>query len=396
MKRTMDVLGTLAVAMLLLSGSAHADFDWGADCDAGDGEFRQEVQYRDSVLVGEIPANKRSVFIWLRSDKDVDIQLYDAATDHALVAWPNGDLNDAYEETTTYEGVTYRYSGFNGVNDNFGHEFVEILGDSNRPLLMKIYGYAAGAADVAHSWLAVPTCNEIGDGQFSQYIEEGRIVDIGDIPVGKVNIDIELRAADGRDVDIQLIDLVDGHKVIAWPDGDLNGPEARAVDYKGTTIKYSGYHGVQGDRGWETVEVIGETSTELRIKAFGYTAGNTAVAYAWGRGAGAQCGSLNLPVCHPGLTCKNGDDGNIAVDIPGTCHTEHWCESNDSAADDCQNLPHPPVHGQWACDIFTCQWAPTGDPDNSRDGSKWVPPAMRSLVQLGQPTSPWRPMRASD
>jgi hypothetical protein len=132
--------------------TAKATFDWGGDCDGGSGAFSQTIAYRATVEVGEIPAGKRNVRIELSSSEDVDIQLYDKATGHAIIAWPYGDLNGAGLETAEYRGVAYSYSGYNGVDGDWGHEFIEILGDTNRELVMKAYGYAAGTATVDYEW----------------------------------------------------------------------------------------------------------------------------------------------------------------------------------------------------------------------------------------------------
>jgi len=44
------------------SDSAKATFDWGGDCESGTGSFNQSIAYRDTVLVGQVPAGKRDAF----------------------------------------------------------------------------------------------------------------------------------------------------------------------------------------------------------------------------------------------------------------------------------------------------------------------------------------------
>ena len=109
-----------------------ATFDWGSDCSSGQGTFQQAIPYRGSgVLVGTIPLNKRNIRIDLTALTDVDVQLITAAG-HEIVAWPNGDLNRAGRTCTTpNQGVQYCYSGYNGVNGQMGHEYIEIFGTTN-------------------------------------------------------------------------------------------------------------------------------------------------------------------------------------------------------------------------------------------------------------------------
>lgn len=332
------------------SVSQAGGFDWGADCSAGDGEFAQYVPYYATETVGPIPPRKRNVRIALTSPEDVDIQLIDTLTGTQIIAWPGGLLNGATFACATYQGVQYCYSGYNGSGGELGNEFIEIRGDTNRQLTMRVFGYAAGSAAVEYSWEAAPTCNEAGAGSFSQYVPHLNTATVGEIPAGKVNVRIDLRST--RDVDVQLFD--GSTPIVRWPDGLLNGPTAGTVSYAGMTVAYSGYNGDGTGRGNEYIEVRGRVTRKLTMRAFGYAAGNATVNYQWGVGAGAACGSLGLPACGTGLVCKNGDDGDIAIDVPGTCHTESWCESEASAPDDCAGLIHIAVPGYWGCDTFQC------------------------------------------
>ncbi len=344
--------------------SAAATFDWGADCEGGNGLFEAAIPLSDTVEIGEIPPNKAGVEIALRAPADVDVQLVDKATGHEIIAWPNGDLNGPDKACTTYQNVEYCYSGYNGFDSDgdgareLGSEKIEINGNTNRTLVMKAFGYEAGDAEVTYAWSAVNTCNEKGSGEFTQSIPHNDVAVVGDIPSGKVNVFIELAADAGRDVDVQLIDAVDGTEIVAWPSGLMNGPSEQSIEYQGMTITYSGYNGRGGNWGREDIRIDGRVTRPLTMRAFGYQSGVANVTYEWGLGAGDACGSLALPPCGPGLECKNGDDGDIAVDKPGQCHTEFWCESNASAADDCADLVHIAIPGQWACEDFTCKWQP--------------------------------------
>jgi len=339
-----------------------ATFDWGADCDGGEGVFAAYVPLSNTVVIGEIPPNKKDVIIALEAPVDVDVQLIDKATGYQIIAWPSGALNGPDKDCTDFQGVEYCYSGYNGYDSNNdgvrerGSEKIEVFGVTNRTLVMRAFGYQSGNAEVSYEWTPSNTCNEQGSGEFSQAIPYRETVVVGDIPVNKVNVFIELAAEGGRDVDVQLVDAVDGTEIVAWPNGLLSGAFEESTEYQGMHITYSGYNGRNGDWGLEDIRIDGRVTRPLTMRAFGYQAGSANVSYEWGLGAGVACGSRGLPPCGPGLMCKNGDHGNIAVDVPGQCHTEHWCESQASAADDCANVIHIAVPGQWACVDFGCQW----------------------------------------
>jgi|GEM_PF-1186595 len=345
-----SVLGAaLALGACLFSTSAAAQFDWGSDCESGEGSFLQDIPHEATVDVGVIPAQKGNVSIALDSDVDVDIQLIDEQTGTEIIAWPSGRLNGPSEACTTFQGVRYCYSGYNGNQTlgGLGKEWIRVEGVTNRPLIMKAYGYAPGAAPVTYSFTAPDTCNETGSGEFAQQIQEEAVVTVGDIPAGKVAVEIELNARMGRDVDIQLYD--GDTALVMWPSGMLSGPTQQALQYQGMTIVYSGYNGVGGNWGREFIRIEGEVSTTLTMKAFGYQSGFADVTYSWGNGAGDSCDSNSD--CDDGFSCKSG-----------SCHTANWCQSNATIDDHCSasatqcvefectgGTPPTPVCGDGVC-----------------------------------------------
>lgn len=356
----------LLTALLALPATAHAEFDWGGDCSSGGGTFTEFVPRTQTLSVGVIPSGKRSVEVSLESDQDVDIQLIDVATGTEIIAWPNGLLNGATEDCTTWQGVTYCWSGYNGgqTGATLGNEWIRINGDSNRDVELKVFGYQAGDSDVTYSFDAVPTCYEVGDGSFAQYIPYYDTVTVGEIPQNKVNIGIELQAGFGKDVDVQLIDALDGTEIVAWPNGILSGPETDSTMYRGMEIIWSGYNGIDGNWGHESIEIVGQVTRPLIMRAFGYEAGNADISYSWGEGAGATCLGIATLQCMPGLWCKAVQVG--VSDPAGSCHTELWCESDASAQADCANVMHPAVPGFWGCEEYACGWNACGavnDPD---------------------------------
>ncbi|MBW1877462.1 MAG: hypothetical protein JRJ84_03780, partial [Deltaproteobacteria bacterium] len=256
-----------ALALLALPLVAHAEFDWGQDCEDGSGFFTQYVPYWSTDVVGQIPDDKRDVFILLDADDDVDVQLIDVSTGTEIIAWPSGILNGASPECQWWQGTQYCYSGYNGdqTSSGLGKEWILIQGNTSRVTEMRVFGYASGNALVDYDFSALPTCNEIGSGDFLQYIPYYDTVTVGDIPAGKTNIEIDLTANSGRDVDIQIWD--GATPVVMWPSGLLNGAGEESLDYRGTTITYSGYNGIDGNWGHERITVTGDLRADLTMKA---------------------------------------------------------------------------------------------------------------------------------
>jgi hypothetical protein len=255
-------------------------FDWG-DC-AGSGRFQQEILQDDVIGVGEIPTGKEGVYIALNCDDDVDIQLYDKETGKMIIGWTPGNTSLRYKTIKTHHGVSIEYSGYWGVNNDRGHEYIRITGTTNRTLIMKVFGYVAGFAEVAYSWVWTEGCtpDESGEGSFQQGIAKNAAVEVGILPPGLSNVYIELIS--DNDVDIQLYDQRTGEMIIGWVPGKTSLRYETTETYQGVTIEYSGYWGIDGDWGHEYIRIPGTTNRPLVMKAFGYAAGNATVNYWWG------------------------------------------------------------------------------------------------------------------
>ena len=142
------------VVLVFALADAEGAFDWGGDGDGGDGAFTTQTEQQAAIVVGEIPAGLSGVEISLESTNDVDLQLYDKETNATIIGWPDGILSLPSMQTADYQGVSIVYSGYNGdqTATGKGTEYIRILDTTNRPLIMKVYGYTAGSAVVNYSW----------------------------------------------------------------------------------------------------------------------------------------------------------------------------------------------------------------------------------------------------
>jgi len=258
-------------------------FDFGDRCDGGEGRFAQSIVEKAKVDVGIIPRGKANVRVSLMSPDDVDVQLIDVATGAEIVAWPNGLLSGAAEGSVDFHGVSVTYSGYNGDGTlaGLGNEFIALHGVTNRQLLMKAFGYKAGAATIEYSWTAPTGCQDQGQGAFQQLVQKDSDVVVGEIPAGKDSVVIRLTSA--KDVDVRLVDSVTGTQIIAWPDGKLSGPARECTSYAGQEYCYSGYNGDQTAAGLgnEWISIRGITLQNVRMSAFGYASGEALVEYSW-------------------------------------------------------------------------------------------------------------------
>ena len=82
-----------------------------------------------------------------------------------------------------------------------------------------------------------------------------------------------------------------------WDDAGtalLHGETQESTTYKNMMITYSGYNGDGTNYGNEFITVLGEVTTPLTMKAFGYAEGQATVDYAWGL-ANSEVGGTDDP-----------------------------------------------------------------------------------------------------
>ena len=272
----------LFLLFTILVSSSFAGFNFG-EC-SGSGTFEQQIHefksYEDAITVGEIPQGIQGLHIELKSDNDVDIRLY-AQNGDKIVHWPHGILSGSKEESKNYKGSTITYSGYNGIDGEEGHEFIELDGSTPTIFTMKAFGYKAGFATVNYSWSGKDNCtgSKSGTGHFKQPILQKAINLVGTIPPHIKDVYIKLTST--KDLDIQLYST-NAEAIIAWPNGKLSGANKQSIDYHGMHIEWSGYNGVNGNKGNEYIKISGETTQELIMKVYGYQAGEADVDYSWG------------------------------------------------------------------------------------------------------------------
>ena len=123
--------------------------------------------------------------------------------------------------------------------------------------------------------------SESGGGEFLRFVPQGGRIVIGKIPLGIDDLTIELNAE--ADLDLELWD---GEVfVVGW---EADGAKARVYSetkitagYNGVEITWSGWNGVGGNLGNESITLSGTTKNTFVMKVFGYQAGEVKVAYSW-------------------------------------------------------------------------------------------------------------------
>jgi hypothetical protein len=278
-----------------------------AGCNGGSGSFSVAIEKsgEPGALIGTIPMDQVGLNVNLKATTraDLDLRIYDPtstsqfAEGKAIVAWcsepcNNGAIggNSAIEVTSgTYAGMDITYSGVNGVNFNFGEEYISIAGKTTVPIVMKAFAYEAGAVDVTYSWTRTVSSCCLGTAactsSFVKTVSAGEVTTLGDIPAGVSRLEIYITTT-GADLDIQLFDKGNGGNAIIGygmnaPNGMGDNIQYMKGDYRGRTYHYSGFNGVDGMFGNEFVKIDGVTNTELTMKVLGFTSGEGTITYSY-------------------------------------------------------------------------------------------------------------------
>lgn len=135
-----------------------------------------------------------------------------------------------------------------------------------------------------------------GSGSFTVDLVENRnkVFFLGTLPLGLENVRVSLEAEGGADLDITLHDpftdrksYPEGKSVVGWCKGTrcnkgvLNGGTQGEALYENTRVVYSGYNGVDGNKGKEFIEVNGILSRPLSMGVLAYKSGKATVNYSW-------------------------------------------------------------------------------------------------------------------
>ena len=103
------------------------------------------------------------------------------------------------------------YSGYGGIDGMPGKEWISIEGATTALLTMKAYAFETGTAIISYSFARTQTPECLGlkpfTGTFTTDVPESSVVDIGNIPRGKKDLQVNLYCE--KDVDIQLYDIED-------------------------------------------------------------------------------------------------------------------------------------------------------------------------------------------
>lgn len=158
--------------------------------------------------------------------------------------------------------------------------------------------------------------------------EKDSVVLVGVIPRGKVGVEIVMQA--DTDLDVVIYDAEDtvvysqGRAVVAWCSrltdplcnfGTLSATTPETKGYKGMEVTYSGYEGIEGQPGFESVFLAGTTTTTLRVGAFAYEVGSAKVTYTW-KGDATPC-CLGTAACGGNFTAPIGLRETVLIgDIP--------------------------------------------------------------------------------
>jgi hypothetical protein len=120
-----------------------------------------------------------------------------------------------------------------------------------------------------------------GSGRFSKFVPRDDRVFIGKVPVGIKDLSINLTANTDLDVELWDGDVF----VVGWESGGsralIYGDTQTTGEYNGVQIDWSGWAGVDGNPGHESIRITGVTKNSFSMRAFGYNAGSVRVEYSW-------------------------------------------------------------------------------------------------------------------
>ena len=288
------MLVALYLSPFTSSNVVHAqqlDFGNSGGSKGGSGDFTKFVPQGGRALIGTIPDGIKDLKINLTAKADLDIELWDGKT--FVVGWESDGIKaNIYSNSKVsgkYNGVGITWSGWDGVNGAKGNEYIELTGITKNDFVMKVFGYRAGDVKVVYTWEGTgSTPSASGTGSFSKSVPLNDRAIIGTIPQGIQDLKIDLKAKSDLD-----IELWDGKTfVVGWQANGVNAQIYSATKvsgkYNGVGITWSGWNGVDGQRGNEYIQLSGITGNDFLMKVFAFQQGSVQVDYSWGTGAVTQ------------------------------------------------------------------------------------------------------------
>lgn len=149
---TMRLLLSLAFVAPLAAQEVDFDFECG-----GTSLFEKHVQANETVTVGEVPAGLHRLAIHLWSDEDMDIQL--VSGDTTVIHWKNGVIYHGDEQTSSFQGDTLLYSGYNGDRAGPGNEFIIFEGFTANDYKFLVHANEDGHIKARYGWIPLESCN---------------------------------------------------------------------------------------------------------------------------------------------------------------------------------------------------------------------------------------------
>jgi len=105
------------------------------------GSFKRQLAEGTLAIVGEVPIGIVDLYILLKSEEDIDIQVLDTSNTtlypegQALIGWcdaSNSTCNLGYYSgsmvgSIVIDGITIEYSGYNGIDKSLGNEYIRYM-----------------------------------------------------------------------------------------------------------------------------------------------------------------------------------------------------------------------------------------------------------------------------
>jgi len=134
--------------------------DFNFDGEQGGSSFNVYLEMGATATVGTIPSGVSNIFIQLDAgDVDVDLEIWDTSDEDGQIPVLVYGNPDSFQEGTkfqsswSYNGLQFAYSGWAGVNNNAGKEWITIEGTTDRAYTIKVKNYEEGTdATVDYSW----------------------------------------------------------------------------------------------------------------------------------------------------------------------------------------------------------------------------------------------------